>query len=69
MAESAHQRDYLEISPCLECCAKAEEIEQLRIGLNLVRSLLKGQPGAVAASLRAICSDSLGSLKEAKPDG
>lgn len=38
------------------------EIERLRKTLTLVRDLLKGQKGAVAASLRAICNDGLGSV-------
>ncbi len=44
------------------------EIERLRATLTLVRDLLKGQKGAVAASLRSICDDGLRSLKATTPE-
>lgn len=36
-----------------------EEIERLYGGLELIKKLLKGQKGPVAASLLAICEDTL----------
>ena len=46
----------------------ANDIGRMGLSLTLVRDLLKGQKNAVAASLRAICDDGLGSPKATTPE-